>query len=373
MEDMPRKLPLHVVKETSRHGKIVLYFRIGKGERTRLPALSDPKFKAAYKAALSGMPDEEPDISPARSIRWLVERHMQSGRWAGLSAATRKQQGLFFKGLIEISGNENFTKVTAKDIRNALDERKHTPFLANNYLKALNSLFSWAVENVEGVTLNPCLGVKRLRTKSNGFPVWTDEDLEKFRVKWPIGTIPRLAMEMLLLSGLRRSDICQAGRQHMRGNVFSLTTEKTNTEITVEFPQSLIDIINKTETGDLCFIANANGLPFTKESFGNWFGDRCREAGLVRKNAHGLRKLAATLAANAGATSNGLMAQFGWSNTRQADVYTKSADRVRLGVATSRLVAEQIGANQIPHLNAGAGKTPKTEAKTKVKKVDGGR
>jgi len=161
-------LPLYVTKETSRHGKVVFYFRKGKEKRTRLPAISDPKFMAAYKAALSGMPIEEEGKEKARSIRWLVDRFMHSAKWSGLADATRKQQGLFFKQLVERAGNANFRHVTSRDIRRALDERRATPFLANNYLKALNNLFSWAVENMEDYHVNPCAGVKRLKAKSDG-------------------------------------------------------------------------------------------------------------------------------------------------------------------------------------------------------------
>jgi hypothetical protein len=52
--------------------------------------------------------------------------------------------------------------------------------------------------------------------------------------------------------------------------------------------------------------------PFTKESFGNDFRQACRAAG-VPGSAHGVRKIAATRAANAGATVAQLEAIFGWS------------------------------------------------------------
>jgi hypothetical protein len=53
--------------------------------------------------------------------------------------------------------------------------------------------------------------------------------------------------------------------------------------------------------GDLTFIAGERGQPLTKESFGNVFRDACRAA-KVPGSAHGVRKIAATRAANHGAT-----------------------------------------------------------------------
>jgi hypothetical protein len=46
-----RKLPPHVEPDRDRHGNPRLYFRVGKGKRTRLPlAVDTPEFAAAYHA-----------------------------------------------------------------------------------------------------------------------------------------------------------------------------------------------------------------------------------------------------------------------------------------------------------------------------------
>ena len=82
--------------------------------------------------------------------------------------------------------------------------------------------------------------------------------------------------------------------------------------------------------GDLTFIVGADGRPMTKESFGNAFRDACRAAG-VPGSAHGVRKIAATTAANNGATTSQLKALFGWTSDAMPTLYTRAADRERLG------------------------------------------
>lgn len=365
-DGMPRKLPLHVVKETTRHGKVVFYFRIGKGERHRLPGHPNAsEFKKAYAALLRGekLPEREPDAPTAvKSVRWLIERYMESSSWSAYSPATRKQQGLFFQQIIAKAGNENYRNVSRKSIMNALEDRKATPALANNFLKAMKGLFKWALRN-DHVEADPTVNVERLKHKTTGFPIWTTDDVQKFCAHWPIGTMPRLAFELLVHSGLRRSDIHRAGKQHLSGSVLSISTAKTGARITVELPESVMGAIDATKRNGLHFIENAHGKPFTKESFGNWFGDCARKAGVV-KNAHGLRKLSATLAAEGGSTTNELMAQYGWSNVQQAETYTRGADRAKLGVKTSRIVAEQLEAMISPHLKSGTGKTTNKTTKT---------
>lgn len=71
-----------------------------------------------------------------------------------------------------------------------------------------------------------------------------------------------------------------------------MRTQKTGTTITIKFPDSQIVIISASPTGKETFIANENGRPFAKESFGNWFRARCTETH-IDKNAHGIRKLPA--------------------------------------------------------------------------------
>jgi integrase len=364
-EDMPRKLPLNVYRERTRHRKWVFYYRVGKGERVRLPAYGTPEFDPAYKAAQAGTPiPSRKSQADAKSLRWLVDRYMESAKWAGLSVATRKQQGLFFEDAITKAGNPDYRAITRKHMANAIDDRKATPFLANNFLKAMRGLFGWAVKN-DNIPIDPTVGVEGVRAKSDGFPAWTVEDVTKFCSAYEIGTRPRLAFELILQTGLRRSDICVAGRQHLSGNVLTIRTAKTSTVVTAELPDELLRIIAKTSTGDLAFIVGEHGGPFTKESFGNWFGDCCRKAG-VNKSAHGIRKLSATLAANGGSTTHELMAQFGWATTSQAEVYTKGADRVRLGVRTSRVIAEQIEAAKPRTEIAGAGKIQNKSKKSKT-------
>src|SRR5262249_4788011 len=78
------------------------------------------------------------------------------------------------------------------------------------------------------------------------------------------------------------------------------------------------------------YIATRHGKPMTKESIGNLFKEKCIAAGLTNRSAHGLRKAAATVAAENGATEAELDAIFGWTDRRMASHYTKKANRKKL-------------------------------------------
>lgn len=354
IEAMPRKLPLYVCKQKDRSGGWVFYFRVGKGKRTRLPAPNDRNFMQAYEAALRGTPFENNEREKHNSISWLMARYMESAAWENLEPATRKQRGNIFWNIKEKPdgkggkiGDKPFSVITETAIRAGMEDRAKTPAAANNYLKSMSSLCKWAVKNGH-MKANPAEGVERFKIGGDGFPVWEIEDVRAFCIKWPVGTKQRLALELALHTGLRRSDLVRIGKQHIKDNVLAITTQKTGARVTVELPQRVFDIIEATATGELHLLVTDYGKPFSVAGFGNWFGCAARDAG-IEKNTHGLRKLSATLAANGGATAHELMSQYGWSNSKQAEVYTRQADRARLGVKSSRIVSEQLANELTPH------------------------
>jgi integrase len=139
-----------------------------------------------------------------------------------------------------------------------------------------------------------------------------------------------LALALLLYTGQRRGDVVLLGRQHIRSEVLSLTQHKTGARVLIPVLPELRHVLDASELGDLTLLVTSFGRPFTPAGFGGWFRRRCNEAGLRGLSAHGLRKAAATRLANHGATAHELMAWFGWSTLREAERYTRTADRERL-------------------------------------------
>lgn len=351
-EGMPRKLPPFVTRERSRHGKLIFYFRKGKGKRVRLPMLNALDFDEAYQAALTGSPPRRKAVAGAGSLKWLIDRYRDGSAYRGLSEATRKQRDNIFKGVVEKAGEQPYRAVTRKKIVQGREDRAGTPAQARNFLDAMRGLFRWALE-ADFVSTDPTAGVKNpLRPKGGGFAAWTEDDVIAYEKRWPAGTKERVWMHVLLYTGLRRGDAVTVGKQHVRNGVATLRTEKTGTEVHIRILPALSETLAIGPTGDLAYIVGENGRPLTKESFGNMFRVACNEAG-VKKSAHGLRKIGATRAAEAGATMRELEALFGWTGGTMASLYTKTADRKRLAMAAS----EKIENAQRPHqTNAVRGK-----------------
>jgi integrase len=263
--------------------------------------------------------------------------------WAALSYATRRQRENIFRHVIETAGNQAFARITQDVIRAGRDRRAATPAQARNFLDAMRGLFRWALD-AKHVVADPTAAVRNpKRKKGPGFKMWTEEEMAAYERRWPIGTRQRVWLDVLAYTGLRRGDVVRIGRQHVRNGAATLKTEKGGFTITVTLP--ILPVLARTldagPCGDLTFIAGLSGKPLTKESFGNLFKDACRAAG-VPGSAHGVRKIAATRAAENGATVAELEAIFGWHGGSMASHYTREANRVRLaGNAMHKLTNEK--------------------------------
>ncbi len=206
---------------------------------------------------------------------------------------------------------------------------------ANASLKAIRQVFKFGVQK-KLTPSNPAREVEYFKSGSAGFYTWLPEEVRQFEVRHPVGSKARLALALMLFTGQRRSDIIRFGKQHAKDGRLAFTQYKGRNRkpkrLTLPILPALQKIIDATPCGDLTFLVNEWGRPFTDAGFGNWFRDRCVQAG-VPGRAHGLRKAGATIAANNGATSRQLMAIFGWDTLKEAERYTRGADQLRLAEA----------------------------------------
>ncbi|MFZ0458730.1 MAG: tyrosine-type recombinase/integrase [Rhodoplanes sp.] len=360
---MPRPRPPHLHREQTRHDRMVWYVRIGKGPRIRIRAeFGTPEFDVEYQAAIRGE-IRRPKGSPALgTLAWLLTRYRETTDWMALSPATRRQRDNIFLHVLETAGHHPYAKVTAGTIIAGKERRAATPAQARNFLDAMRGLFRWALK-AKLIKADPTSGIDNPpRRKGDGFIPWTEEHVAAYEKRWPIGTRERVWLDVLLYTGLRRGDAVRFGRQHVRDGVGSIKTEKSGgtLEITLPILPVLQATLDAGPCGDLTFIAGATGRPFTKESFGNEFKAACKAAG-VPGSAHGVRKIAATRAANAGATVAQLEAIFGWTGGTMAAHYTRKADRKRLATAAMHLLANE-GRTSIPApLHPVRGKNGKSE------------
>jgi integrase len=297
------------------------------------------------------------------SLKWAIDRYRnRSSVWKAFKPATRRARENILRQVIKTAGDEPLRDITIETIRAGRERRSKTPHSANAFLKTMRGFFAWPVEE-QMVAVDPTIGVKLLagENDAHGFHTWSQED--RFEACWPIGTRERLAFDLLLYTGLRRGDAVRVGNQNVSDGAITIETEKQNRrskeriEVHIPILPPLATSIAATKTGDTAYLVTNAGLPWVKESFGNWFRDVCRKAGCPG-SAHGLRKAGATRAAERGATERQLMAIFGWTTGKMANHYTRAADRKRLARDAAELLLPapaEAENKKLPHLGSGTG------------------
>jgi len=229
--------------------------------------------------------------------------------------------------------------MTREHVQRIVNEKTDTPFAQRNFLNTLRALFRWAVS--EGrVPDDPTLGVTRQQIKSAGYRTWSEGDIEQYKRRHPLGTMARVAIELLLTTAARRGDVVKLGPQDVEDGTITFEQHKKYgaedalviIPLHPDFCAALAamppsNVVSLTPT----FLTTSFGKPFATAGFGNWFRDRCNEAGLPKGiSAHGLRKATARRLADLGCTAHQIAAITGHATLAEVQRYTKAADRKRL-------------------------------------------
>jgi integrase len=300
---------------------------------------------------MAGAPQPVEARVVARSVGDLVARFYRSAKFLKASEAHRRTvrsivepfRVEFAKDMVE---NFRFDHVEAVLLERA-EKRvigKRTvggPGAAANLHDQLKRLFAYAIR-LGWIARNPAeeaeLPVKAERV---GFHSWTEEEITAFQKRHALGTKARLALELMLWTGLRRADAVRVGPQHIKGGRIRLTAGKTGKMVDVlAAPPLVAAIVAMPAVGMTTLLVTEYGRPFTVAGFGGWFRERCDEAGLPQCTAHGLRKALARRAADLGATQQQLKAVGQWSSDSDVATYTADAEQRALADAAIAKVIE---------------------------------
>lgn len=341
------KMPLRYIQRfTDRHGKVRHYFR---REGRSVPLPGDPEsaeFHAAYSACLTAEPamkrptagaprppEDIPGSFAALAVAWF-----QAGDFRALAPSTQQTYRRAIAGFVARHGHRPVRGAQTVDIFRLVDEKSATPGQANKFLSVLRLMLRFAMQRGWRKD-NPALAVTRVRYKRKGFTPWSDQEIARYRAYWAVGTRERLALELLLCTGQRRSDVIKMGRHHVRAGKIEVAQQKTGRPLLIPIHPRLREAIDAcTLMGTAAFLITRYGNPFASgTALYNWFVHGAREAGIEKGfGPHGLRKAAGRHLAEAGCTSHEVMSILGHVTLSEAQKYTDSVDQERMAEEAMR-------------------------------------
>ncbi|WP_354080002.1 tyrosine-type recombinase/integrase [Bradyrhizobium sp. S3.5.5] len=278
-----------------------------------------------------------PELRRARagSIAAAVHGYYGSTEFKVLAETTKATYRGVLDRFVDKHGEGPIAGLQPIHINKLIDEMADTPSAASNFRKRLKGLMDYAVS--AGMRAdNPVVVAKKVRLKTTGHRTWSEEDITKFRKHHEVGTPLRLAFEVLLHTGLRRSDAVRLGWQHLTSDGFVISTKKSqgHVELCIPVHSDLARYIADCPKDGPAFIATMYGRARSEKAFSTWISEAACNANLPPKSSpHGVRKAACRRLAEAGCSALEIMSITGHTDIREIERYCREAARKKLAVA----------------------------------------
>lgn len=367
---MPRRrfLPKYVSEFRDQHGKIRRRFR-----RKSFPGgyftaeLGTEAFRQEYHAFMHpGEAREAPAISRATpgTIGELRARYFDPITRLGPTEVTQSKVRAVIERFCEGREEHPVAALRFDHLEKIIDKTREKRMVdtprgprpvggieaAKKLRKELIRFFAFAVK-IGMRPDNPAAITQEIRVaaaeRSKGYHTWTEDEIERYRARWAIGTRERLALEMLLWAGQRRSDTRLFGRRNIKDGRIYVTAAKTGKDGSIPVaPQLLRAIVAMPPNGTMFYLVTHKGLPFTAAGFGNWFKDACVAAGLPHCTAHGLRKAMMRRMADLNLANQTMKSISFHSGDEEVALYTRDANQKRLADEAITALSQW----EVPHL-----------------------
>jgi integrase len=345
MRDKTKK-PRWVHAYTDRNGIDRIYLRKPGERRVALPGpVCSNAFWDAYNAAVSDQPREVlVTRNPAGSISSAIAGYYSSAEYKRLSASSKMNYRRVLEHFRTEHGEKSLASLETRHVNAIMDSMAKTPAAANILRKRLNSVFEYAI-GAGLVDDNPIKRAKRVKYDQKSYRSWTEADIAAYRAEWKEGTSQRLALELLLYTGLRRSDVVRVGWKHIKGGAIHISTVKSQHKTHLRIPihaelQHHLDLVSHEQK---TFLTTTWSKDRSAKGFTNWLREAAHDAGLPSDSSpHGLRHAACRRLAEAGCTPHEIQAITGHRNLAQVETYTRAVDQARLAEsAIARLANPQ--------------------------------
>jgi integrase len=328
------KINLDFVHVVTAKGRRYYYFRQRGKKRVKLPGVPGSKeFMAAYSAMVEEAQSSAGGAgrSAKGSVAALIALYFQTAHFQmEIGEHTRAQIRLGLNKFRDEYG----------DMQIALCQRKHLSAILlkleewprRNMYKALVPLFKYALET-EAIKTNPLADIKVRDPKTDGYCEWTEVEIKAYRAHHALGTMARLAIELLFNTVARGgSDAITFGPRNIWNGRLVYETSKTKEPLSIPVLPELQAALDAMPpfTGET-FLTTARGGPFSRKHWQFIFARWVTEAGLpTRFRAHGLRKAGLNRFAEHGATESELRAWSGHKNLAILARYIRKANKPRL-------------------------------------------
>lgn len=289
-------------------------------------------FRRNYERAVRGCRSQEISATTTKrgTINALVVSDYKSPEFVSLSDSTKATYRREIERLRDEHGHRLLEQMKRAHVVKLLEPLTDRPSARNNRLRMLRMLLNHAVE-IGWRSDNPTAAIKKMRTGSQGFHTWTEDELNTFLACHEIGSTAHTAVTLVLYTACSRVDAVRLGWQNVNGSRLQYRRQKTErfSEVVVDIPihpdlQRVLDALPKSQ---MTFLETSSGRSRSANGLGNQMREWCNAAKLQDCTSHWLRKACATRLAEAGASEREIMAWTGHTSPQMVQIYASKARR----------------------------------------------
>ncbi|MEM9578262.1 MAG: tyrosine-type recombinase/integrase [Pseudomonadota bacterium] len=347
---MRRHLRSEIVKLPRVHrpkkgGKVYKYHKITRAPLPRDVPEDHPTFIAAWTAEEAKRPHER-SRAPSGSIADAVTRYLRSAQYKDLS---KEYAAIISRNVRTIY--QDYGKAQLHQLRSSHIDQDLSCLLGQ---KRVNRRKAWRQlgtfwKDAQLVVNDPSEGIMSVKAvKGRGHSPWSSDQVQAFRSFWPVGSVQRLAFELLFWTGARTVDAVTLGpRMVGPDGLLTLTQSKSGNPAHVPWystlpawggsmeadRQALMECLPKTV---FTFLETSTGKPRSKKGLSNVISKAARKAGIEERSAHGLRKSRLTIMAELGAPVEALQSWGGHKTLAEVQKYIESANRKKVLIGTEQ-------------------------------------
>lgn len=280
----------------------------------------------------------------------LLGAYRLSSDWLGLSKSTQASRNSYLRHLEELHAYpaDEIKRHLLCDMADAI-RIKSGPAAANGFISATKKLYNWAIERGKFDRANPTFKIKKY--PEGKLPAFSREDWDKAEQRLPEPL--RRVLVVGRYTGQRRGDLVRLTWGHYDGTMLRFTQQKTGVAMAIYVHPDLkaeldawkaeaeggnvVSLADKREGTDTrTILTNFEGGPWHPVVLTRRMAKHLERIGLREKgerglNTHGLRKMAAAVLAEEGASIKEIQGVTGHQTLAMIQLYTESADRERLG------------------------------------------
>lgn len=328
-----------------------------KGTKITIPVgPDDPDFANHYYAARQGERWESSEPQAVeKSLDWLKDRYLKylekmvaAGNRSNHTLKQRRSQLNQVCNFLDTSGNRygdfdmNAPTSAFVAIRDDMADR---PGAADNTMKSIRGMYEWAIEAGQ-VTSNPATGIKKINLNPEGAVPWTAQDLKQFKDAHPKGSTAHLWLTLHAFTVCRIGDAVWLGRDQEKvynDQIYLEWTPRKKGSAPVSIPMlpPLFEATRACKVVGPAYILNSKGKPYkSTEGLRVRVQRWCKEACLVERSSHGIRKAVAEMMAESGISQHQIMAVMSHTQAKTSEVYTKGAERRILATGGIQALAD---------------------------------